>query len=418
MRVSKIPAPFLALALVGLLLRLALPAARGVEPSAEGGYDFYVEMAEHLLAGEGLHRTLPYGHGDRFAIRTPLYPLALAGLSLLPGGLPAKAALLGALCGAVTILVAGLAARRLFGERAGLAAAAAVALWPHAVVHDTALQDTALYTALFALAVACALKLSRREAAGHRAGLAALLGAVGALAVLTRVALLPSVAALAVWPVPAAGSGRRGRAARLAALSLLVLALGLSPWLARNARLLGAPVLTSDTGRSLWLGNNPQTFSVYPERSIDRAEERAWAALPESTRASVRALSGDELASDAWFRAQALEWIRSHPGAALAGGLRKAWATFSPWFSPRGPLLKQLVHAACWTPAALLALASAWRHRRRWREWAPIAIAALLLAAQSAVFFGHGAYRLYLDPWVLVLASGLLAGRGADGLAA
>ena len=34
-----------------------------------------------------------------------------------------------------------------------------------------------------------------------------------------------------------------------------------------------------------------------------------------------------------------------------------------------------------------------------------------LLALQSAVFFGHSAYRLYLDPWAIVLASGLLAIR-------
>ena len=240
---------------------------------------------------------------------------------------------------------------------------------------------------------------------------ALLLAGAAALAVLTRVALLPAALVLIVWPVVAAAQERRGRAAKAAALGLLVFALLLSPWVARNARVLGAPVLTSDTGRSLWLGNNPQTFSVYPAQSIDRAEERAWAALPESTRAEVRALGGDELASDAWFRAQAIGWIRAHPGAAFAGGLRKAWAAYGPWFSPQGSLLKQLVHAATWTPVAILALASAWRHRRRWRELAPIGFAFALLALQSAVFFGHSAYRLYLDPWAIVLASGWLAVR-------
>lgn len=411
MRLPSLPAPLLAIALAALALRLLVPAVRGVEEHHSGGYDFYVEMAENLLAGEGLHRTLPYGHGDRFAIRTPLYPLLLAALEQLPGELAPKAALLGALCGALTVLVAGLAARRLFGERPGLAAAAVAALWPHAVWHDTALQDTALYGALFALALAAGLRLAEGGAA-LRARSALALGSSGALAVLTRVALLPSVAALAAWPALVGRRGERALAARLGALALLALALGLSPWLARNAARLGAPVLTSDTGRSLWLGNNPQTFSVYPRQSIDRAEERAWAALPEPVRADVRALGADELRSDAWFRQQALSWIRAHPGRALAGGLRKAWATFSPWFSPRGSLAKQLVHAALWTPAALLALLSAWRHRRRWREWGPIALAAALLALQSAVFFGHSAYRLYLDPWVLVLASGLLARRG------
>ena len=396
----------------GLLLRLGVPLVRGVEDSHAGGYDFYVEMADHLRAGEGLYRTLPYGHGDRFAIRTPLYPLVLAGLRPLGSWFSWAIVLFGATCGAASVWLVGRAADSLFGRRAGLAAAGAMALWPHAVLHDTALQDTALYTALFALALAACLRLSdpRSQASGRTA---LLLGVAGCLAVLTRVALLPSVLLLLAWPVLAAARDARPRALRLSALSLLVLALGLTPWLLRNARTLGAPVLTSDTGRSLWLGNNPQTFSVYPARSIDRAEERAWAALPAAARSEVLALAGDELESDAWFRARALTWIGEQPGAALLGGVRKAWAGVSPWFSPTGSLAKQVVHAVTWTPAALLALVSAWRHRRRWRLLAPIAFSLSLFALQSAVFFGHSAYRLYLDPWVLVVASGLLAVRKA-----
>ena len=56
--------------------------------------------------------------------------------------------------------------------------------------------------------------------------------------------------------------------------------------------------------------------------------ERAWAALPEATRAEVRALAGDEMVSDAWFRARALAYLKADPARALGGGLRKAWASF------------------------------------------------------------------------------------------
>jgi len=402
----------LLIAAAGFLLRLGVPMVRGVEVHHAGGYDFYVEMADHLRAGEGLHRTLPYGHGDRFAIRTPGYPLVLAGLRSLGSFFSWAVVLFGASCGAASLWLAARTAASLFGRRAGLSVAAGLAVWPHAVLHDTALQDTALYTALFALALTACLRLTAAQAEA-RGRTAVLLGVAGCLAVLTRVALLPSVLVLLAWPVVAAAREARGRAFRLAALSLLVMVVGLAPWLARNARTIGAPVMTSDTGRSLWLGNNPETFSVYPARSIDRAEERAWAALPATARGEVRALAGDELASDVWFRTRALDWIRENPGTALLGGLRKAWASFSPRFSPAGSPPKQLVHALTWTPAALLALVAGWRHRRRWRVIAPIGLSLSLFALQSAVFFGHSAYRLYLDPWVLVVASGLFVAKKA-----
>jgi 4-amino-4-deoxy-L-arabinose transferase-like glycosyltransferase len=409
------PAPrrrvLLLVAAGALLLRLLVPAARGIERHHEGGYDFYVEMADHLLAGEGLHRTLPYGQGDRFAIRTPLYPLALAAMRLLPGPLPWLVALLGAVAGATTVLLAGLAASRIFGARSGLAAAVAAALWPHAVIHDTALQDTALYAALFGGVLVLHLRLVRPRAGERAVAPALAAGVLGGLAVLTRVALLPSVVCLIAWTALV----RRDRRLVLAGVGLGALSLVLAPWLARNATRIGAPVLTSDTGRSLWLGNNPETFSVYPRASIDRAEERAWAALPETARAGVRDLADDELAQDAWFRGQALDWIIANPAAAAVGGLRKAAATFSPWFNPRGSPAKQVVHLLTWTPAAILAVGAAWRQRRRWRELGPVGLSLLLLAAQSAVFFGHSAYRLYLDPWVLVVASGWLARREGSG---
>jgi MYXO-CTERM domain-containing protein len=95
----------------------------------------------------------------------------------------------------------------------------------------------------------------------------------------------------------------------------------------------------------------------------------------------------------------------------LAGGLRKAWATFSPRFNPRGSPIKQAVHVSTWGPVALLALAALVAFRRRWRELLPIPLCALLLAAQSAIFFGHSGYRTYLDPLFIVLAAGLVASR-------
>lgn len=386
--------------------RMTVLAVVGIDERHASGYRYYVEMADNLRAGRGLHREMPYGQGERRAIRTPLYPLVLAALRSLPVSFGLLVSLVGAACGAVTVVLVALLARGLFGTAAGCLAGLAVGLWPYGVVHDTAIQDTALYTALFAGFVLACWGLTRRPGAGGAHVLA--VGLVGAGAVLTRVALLPSVLGVMAWcvvarPAPGAGSARR------LALLLLGLALGLAPWLTRNALVVGAPVLTSDTGRSCWLGNNPETFSVYPTRSIDRAEERAWAALPEATRRHVRELGRDELAADAWFREQALAWVRRHPRDAARGAWRKVAATFGPRFNPEAGAAKAWAHALWYLPVALLAVAALVAERRRLRELAFLPGCVVILALQSAVFFGHSGYRAYLDPLLAVLAAGLAA---------
>lgn len=389
-----------------LALRLGADLAR--PPGEARGYEYYAEMAAHLVEDGRLYRTMPFGQGDRLAIRTPGYPLALAALAPVAADVRLRAAILGAICGASSVVLAAILGARLSGRRAGLTAGCAVALWPHAVLHDTALQDTALYTTLFLALVLVAHRLSVKERRLDPLS-AAGAGMLAAAAVLVRVALLPTVVVLLAWPLLCGGNRRRSLLLLL--VGVLTLNAGLLPWRLRNARVVGSSVLTSDTGRSLWLGNNPQLFEVYPPGSIDRAEERAWTALPEATRAAVRSLAHDEIAQDAWFRDEALAWIRAHPGAAAIGAARKAWASFSPWFNPRGSLLKQLIHAISYGPVALLAVASLVRLRSRWRETGIVVACVAVLAAQSAMFFGHSSYRAYLDPLLVVLAASWIAPR-------
>ncbi|MEM7247627.1 MAG: hypothetical protein AAF533_19980 [Acidobacteriota bacterium] len=376
------------------------------------GYHFYLEMVDNLEAGRGIMRTLPYGHGDRHAIRTPLYPLCLAtGRTLgLPDGW--SIVLLGLLAGTTSVLLVGALAQQWWGRPAGRVAGWGAALWPHSVLHDTVLQDTALYTALFLGFLLLVVRLRAARVATPASGLgrqAALAGLLGGLAVLTRVALLPTVVVLTAWMVLPWPGPRRSGWWRPLVVTFAVLGLTLSPWLVRNHLRLGKPVLTSDTGRSLWLGNNPHTLSVYPNQSIDRAEERAWSAVPEVEQDVLEARAEEELLADDWFRQRALAHLRAEPAAAVKRGLVKAWATFSPWRSPRGSTFVQVAHLVGYGGLLLLALATAWRWRARWLEvLLPVGLAMGLLALQSAVFFGHSGYRAYLDLVLLAVAAGLL----------
>ena len=51
----------LGLALLAFGLRLIAPVAAGPEQHLSRGYDYYLEMAGHVVEGTGFHRTLPFG---------------------------------------------------------------------------------------------------------------------------------------------------------------------------------------------------------------------------------------------------------------------------------------------------------------------------------------------------------------------
>jgi 4-amino-4-deoxy-L-arabinose transferase-like glycosyltransferase len=102
-----------------------------------------------------------------------------------------------ALIGVATVWCAALLAREMFGSTAATIAATITALYPYYVVHDTALQETSLYTFLMALAVLLLLR-ARLNGSGMIAGCASLtLGA----AVLTRANLAPFALLAPLWLV-------------------------------------------------------------------------------------------------------------------------------------------------------------------------------------------------------------------------
>src|SRR5204862_1357555 len=76
------------------------------------------------------------------------------------------------LIGAGTVWCAAMLAREIFGNTAAITAAILTAIYPYYVVHDTALQETSLYTFLITLAVLM-LSASAPERIGrdsHRRG--------------------------------------------------------------------------------------------------------------------------------------------------------------------------------------------------------------------------------------------------------
>ncbi|MGE0455627.1 MAG: ArnT family glycosyltransferase [Vicinamibacteria bacterium] len=183
----------------------------------------------------------------RMIFYPPLYPYFIAVLYWLFGSLVAvKWAQV--LVGVLLVPAVGRLGARVFGERAGLLAAAWVACYPDLVWYSAHFWSETLY--LVVLWWAFERLLAADGAPGWRP--AALAGVLWGLAVLVRETSLYLTPLVALWLL--VRRGRQGRA-RAAAFFLAAL-LAIAPWTYRNWVVFGAfvPVSTAG-GLNLWQGN-------------------------------------------------------------------------------------------------------------------------------------------------------------------
>ncbi len=143
---------------------------------------------------------------------------------------------------------------RLFDRRTALVGAAAMAIWPGQIYFTSLTLSEPLFTLLFSLAVLLIVLVPSANAA-WRGVLVLALGLVIGAATLTRgQALVLAPVALAAWML----AGMRWRpAVAWALLAVFVAGVTLAPWVARNQRELGSPVLlATNFGPNLWIGNH------------------------------------------------------------------------------------------------------------------------------------------------------------------
>ena len=231
------------LALIGLgalVLRVvyALTLADDDNAPVEGGDRyFFTRAAQLLLDGEGFVHPFVWdvAHvGAPTAAHPPLWTLVLAAVGG-PGEDGAR--VVGAVVGALAVVLAGLLARALLDERAGLAAAAIAALYPAWILGDGSGMSEGLYVALVAAAV-LALVRPVPVLAGALIGLAALARTEGLL-------LLAFAAAPLLW--------RQWRALAVVAAAAAVT---LAPWTIRNVVQLDRLVPVSTNTETVIAGAN------------------------------------------------------------------------------------------------------------------------------------------------------------------
>lgn len=348
------PAVYL-LTILAFTLRLIFRFNSGIADFWANGYRFFFAMAQNIAQGKGIGI-----EGTPTAFRVPLYPIFLAALT---GGQKVfwPIVIAQSLIGAGTAFCAALLARQMFrgpwAAHTATLAAAITAVYPYYVIHDTALEETSLFTLLSLVAVI----LLRQTALTSRIALGGGTGILLGLDVLTRATIAPFALVAPLWLL-------WQRRARPAVACALFLVLTVSPWLWRNCQFTGFPTLSTETGTELWNGNNGFLFRHYPEKSSDLSKADALNALSFSDRQELDQIENNEELTNRWFLHRAFEYMKAHPSQTVIDGFRKIAAGFGWLPSPRRGPIADLVYALSYGPVMLLGLWGMWRRRDCWRE--------------------------------------------------
>lgn len=335
-------------------------------------------------------------------MRVPLFALLAApflGAGIAYPGLIIVHALLGAL---LSLVAYGLG-RELFDARVGVWAAIATALNPYTVVHDPSFQDTVLFNVLIASSVLLLIVAVRRDRPRWFVA-AGLVLALSALTTARLIVFLPAAIAWVAYASRGSASQRAGRAA-MVAVPLVLLVGG---WIARNAVVVGTPVLTTGTGISLWVANHELTMRYLPNRSIDDAEEAAWLALSAEQRRAVDALAPDHLAQSEYLGSLARASMIANPRRTFSAAVSKVLFGLGGWLSPARGWPIQAAFLLVFVPLTILAAIGL---RRAWPTSSAHRLVALLVlsfASMTAIFWAHTSHASFLHLFVFVYAARVL----------
>lgn len=392
--------------------------------------DAYRQIAENLLqhgslaldmaSADDSEQTEREGYKPT-AFRPPLYPLLLAAANLGSEQVsPLRVALLHWLLGVATVGVTWLVGRRLKLERGAVVAALLVACDPILLNQSTLVMTETLAAFLAVLALYAWLRMCDQPSLGA----AAMVGIVIGIAGLCRPTFLPWLALLLVALLAARDDEQKragfGGRLRLAAAIGVCALLALSPWIVRNQRVFGRPIVTTTHGGyTLLLGNNPAYYRylesgdhTFPWPADDPAFQ---ALLPHPAPPAA-----DELKYDAATKQLAIDSIQAQPTSFLWASIDRVLQLWNP-LPHRTPQSKSrardlLRYATCaWYLLvygfALVGIVTL-RGRLPRLEWLAGLLLCLSFTLMHSVYWSNLRMRAPLMPVVA-----LLAGAGAVSLA-
>lgn len=397
-----------ALVALAFALRLLWGLGAGVTPGGTGFDDaaWYHRTATTLARGGGY--VSPFT-AHPTAAWPPGYPLVLALAYRAVGPTPAVAVVLNAMFGALTCFFVWRLGVHLAGARAGLVATALATFFPSAVFFTAlVLSET------FSTCLVCGLALAAVRLLARGDGASAARWIAWGLAVGVTTLVRAESALLAI--VPATSLAIRGdrRAARVLAATILGVAIALTPWTLRNARVFGTFVPTSTGfGRTLWIGHNPEAtggMSDAIQAAMDRALTAAGVAGTDER---------GEIAVDRLLRAQAVAYARAHPWRELVLTPLRVYHLFrgnhvwQRWYDPGTPrampgarsVLGVVGNVYYAVVLALALLGFVVRSAAPAASWRFIDVFAVGWVAFFAVVYGDPRFHQVLVPFACILAA-------------
>jgi hypothetical protein len=426
----------------GLAVRLAWVWGYGRTQEVAGDQIFYHHQALALADGAGFVN--PYAWNDPVtplaiptAAHPPLYSLYLAFWSLLGVDSALQHRIVSTFLGAACVVVVGLVARRLAGDRAGVLAAAAAAIYPNLWINDGLLAAESIYALCIAVVLAAAYRLwmHQRDAPDRTmVGDAAFLGAAIALAALARAEATLLFATLALPLVLLTPGLAWPRRFQVLAVTGVVGAAVLAPWVVRNMTTWDQPVVMSTgAGFVIEISNCDETYeghylgywsatcdrdSTWPIRA-EVTPDMTPAEVAEAEQAARIESARQEPLVEQRKREEGLRYVREHLDelpvvvAARLGRMWDLWrpgqsVEFNDFFERRGRLSTMAGMAMYYVLLPLAVYACVILHRRRITIVPFVAIAVTVCAA-AASSFGITRYRVGADVALCVLAGVALA---------
>lgn len=382
------------IALVGLALRAGYLLAFASPPGGLGDAVEFHGLANALADGHGF--VSPLSPGDvATAHKPPLYPVLLAAVAALGGRGYEAQQLAGAVTGTGTIVVIALIARYLAGRRAALIAAAIAALYPAFIVYDTSLHSESPYALLIALALLAALRMLEHPSRGR----VAIVGALIALAALTRGEGVLLLLLLAAPLIIALHGDRAVRALIVVGVCAIVLA----PWLVRCWVAFDRPVLISTSTGDLIAGANCR--DAY---SGSLTGEWAFSCV-------LGAKGRNEAVISDALRTRGTRYARNHRGrlpAVLRARALRPWGMYAPRQEVRlqagasggTTWMGWASVVGCWSAGAL-AVAGAIALQRRRARWQVLLAPIALTVVVSLTGYGILRFRAAADVPLVILAA-------------
>lgn len=407
-----------AIVLLALLLRIAVVAAdSGYQPANDAlEYDY---LARSIAAGDGYPQSGYLLQGGPTAFRGPAYPLLLGAVYAVSGDSITAGRLLGALLGAAIVALLYLLAKRVWGRRVGLLAAALAAVFPPLVLLSRELLSESLFIALELSAILCVLEF-RRSGRMPRWSVAA--GVLCGLAILTRpngfVLTVPIV--LGLWTLR---PRLRWSALTAPLTSLLCAGLVVAPWVIRDAVEFGRLVPVTTSGGVAAAG-------TYNEASYRGGDAGAWRdpqAIPRF-RPLFTTPGIDEATVDVNLRREAREFALEHPGYVLEASAWNLLRLFeivggsvvdkhgnpieARGIGSEDPLAERIALALVVPLAAIgfFTLFGPWNRKGGKLPRVPrgplfLWSVPILLLLAALPLAGVPRYRLLIDPFILILAA-------------